>query len=294
MMLRDHAYTSRPNAGMIVVGCEIRCRPADELSVDRWERLLALLNRACAPEPLVQYSVKRAETISRLRPFAGVSTLSRVLKRGGVAHVALEGAGASMSLADSNVPNHASAVLTFSDMAPNPRLSAVRLGRFVSPSAPLMSTFLRSIQEIFTDLGEATGQIHVSWETAYARNETSAVYSWSSDTPYADENCEARVERLAPYRAANDLRVFGAYWGTLLNPSQVEALGGVLQVPREAPVALTEVLDGGAMYLQLTPVPEPISTPTMRAGLPQLETYLAPISVPVPYFRVGANEAWGR
>jgi hypothetical protein len=293
--MRDgHAYTSRPNAGMIVVGCEIRCRPTEALSADRWEDILGLLNRACAPEPLVQYSVKRATTISRLRPFAGVSTLSRILKRGGVVHVALEGGGAGMSLADSNVTNHASAVLTFNDTAPNPGLSAVRLGRFVSPSAPLMSTFLRSIHEIFTGLGQATGQIHVSWETAYARNETSAVYSWSSDTPYADENTEARVERLAPYRAANDLRVFGAYWGTLVNPAQVEALGGVLQVQREAPVAITEVLDGGAMYLQLTPAPEPISTPTMRAGLPRLETYLAPISVPVPYFRTGAKEPDGR
>lgn len=279
-----------PNEGLLAFGCELRFRHPVELGGDQWETLLALLNEASKPEPLTQYYVARERTVSRLRTFSGTLTLSRALRRGGVWRVGLAVAGASSSLANENVPNSASAVLSFVESSAEPRLASIRTNRFVSPQVAVPSAILRALQDMFMLRGEATGHIHASYDSGYVMNETWSIYAGRFQPRFPQEDTGARAQRLAPFRAAHDPRVFGAYWGTFLSASQVEALGGVLRVQREAPVAVVEVLDGGAMYLQLAPVPEPITTPAMREGLPKLEAYLAPISVPVPYFQHTASD----
>ncbi|WP_396213868.1 type VI immunity family protein [Gemmatimonas sp.] len=106
------------------------------------------------------------------------------------------------------------------------------------------------------------------------------------------EDTNDRVEQLAEIRSLVGPRLRGTYWGTFLGREMVDELGGAERITREAPVHLVESFGDGALYLQLTPVPEPITTPAMQTGLIALEQFLQPVLVPLPpYWATRAGNA---
>jgi|JI8StandDraft_2_1071088.scaffolds.fasta_scaffold28660_2 hypothetical protein len=106
------------------------------------------------------------------------------------------------------------------------------------------------------------------------------------------EDTNDRVEQLVEVRSLVGPRLRGTYWGTFIGREMVDELGGADRVRREAPVHLVEPFGDGALCLQLTPVPEPITTPAMQSGLLALEQFLQPVLVPLPpYWATRAAKA---
>ena len=283
-MGRPHDEPESSDTDVLYLGAEIRLGAPVAPDLVAWRDILRLLDEASTPGPLGMYFTVRNERVAGYREFRGLDALIRILKRPGLVRLGLSAAGARTSLPVEQVPDFAEAMFCFMPDQNRNELCAISTSRRLPANGEFLASTLAALVAVFERCIDATGHIHVSNDAAYVRNETTALYSRYSKPRYPGEATDARSEQLKPYRAANDPRVFGAYWGTFLNAEQVEALGGVRQVLATAPVAHTEVLDGGAMYLQLTDTPEPITTPRMRAALPLLEAYLAPISVPVRYF----------
>lgn len=161
--------------------------------------------------------------------------------------------------------------------------------------------FLTGLQRVFSLVNAPSGHVHIATEWTLALSETgfqavaphrptsrseqdgsvdSFSHSWLLWKHEEDTN--DRVEALTRVRSAVGARLRGTYWGTFLGREMVAELGGAERIMREAPVHLVEPFGDGALYLQLTPEPEPITTPAMQTGLLALEQFLQPVLVPLP------------
>lgn len=105
--------------------------------------------------------------------------------------------------------------------------------------------------------------------------------------PHTIEHTADRAERIGwERRDVVGLLAPGAYWGMMLGESMVERLGGLERIERQAPVHSTRRLEHGAILLRATAKPVPLTDPELQARLPDLESYIDPIAVPIgPYFR---------
>lgn len=241
-----------------------------------------MLGEFARPRALAYYATVTASSVTRLREFRGLSTLQRILRRADVQGVILSVESGSYSF---NAVEHAvDGWLRFCPAVDSPMLCKLSVRRFVPDSATPRLHIVDAARALFTHVDGVSGHLHVSHDSVYVSAEIEDLPSYPMTPRWPEEATYTRVRQLEPFRQQRDPRVFGAYWGTMLSAAHVETLGGVRRVQAEAPVALAEVLDGGAMYLQATPTPEPITTPGMQEVLPKLEAYLTPVRVPVTYF----------
>ena len=289
-MMDDNApAASRPPArSRLAIGLEIRGERNTMATPAQWAETLRLLDDLAAPGALAYYYTLRKEAVSRRREFRGASTLARVLRRADVM-------GVGLTVEDSRIPmdgvcDAADAVLTLADGEEGRGARSLSLFRFVPENSNALAAYLAAAHSLLPHLRGVSGHLHVSHDMSYVFSEASDIPSEPYEPRWPTEATHGRIRQLAAYREQCDTRVFGAYWGTLLSANLVDTLGGVRRVQSEAPVAHTEVLDGGAMYLQVTDSPEPITTPAMKDALPRLEAYLEPVSVPVSYFRLPPEE----
>lgn len=95
-----------------------------------------------------------------------------------------------------------------------------------------------------------------------------------------------RSERLSFHRARFGEIIAGANWGVMIDRVLVDQLGGLSRVQREAPVYRVTELAAGAVFMQATARPMPLTDLELQRVLPEFEAYLEPISAPIgPYFR---------
>ena len=172
--------------------------------------------------------------------------------------------------------------------------------------------YITALQRVFSLLNAPSGYVHATSEWTFAVSETGFVAvsptrpeppsrpdgTWDPDVARAwlmwkhEEDTNERVRAVADVRSQVGPRLRGTYWGTFLGREMVAELGGAERITREAPVHLVESFGDGALYLQLTPSPEPITTPAMHTGLLALEQFLQPVLVPLPlYWATRAAEA---
>ncbi len=164
--------------------------------------------------------------------------------------------------------------------------------------------FIDALRALFQLLDAPCGYLHVSTDPGLAQAElgfqpimgrrpTETAQDHAGSIYYTHpEDTNDRVEQLARVRSLVGSRLRGTYWGTFLGREMVDELGGADRVRREAPVHLVEPFGNGALYLQLTPEPEPITTPAMQTGLLALEQFLQPVLVPLPpYWATRAAKA---
>jgi hypothetical protein len=220
--------------------------------------------------------------VSRQRPFHGVSTIARVLGRPKTTRVILSVESSSLGIHDT--ANGSFAILELGVSTDRRVVTELSFSTLLRRHARSMPEIRDALTSLFTHTTGVRGHVHVSSDWTYVSSETDRHVAYPMDPLWPEEATYTRIRQVAPYREQRDLRVLGAYWGTLLGAAHVETLGGVRRVQAEAPVAVVEVLDGGAMYLQATPDPEPLTTAAMQHVLPKLEAYLAPVRVPVTYF----------
>jgi hypothetical protein len=162
--------------------------------------------------------------------------------------------------------------------------------------------YITALQRVFSLLNAPSGYVHATSEWTFAVSETGFVAvsptrpeppsrpdgTWDPDVARAwlmwkhEEDTNERVRAVAEVRSQVGPRLRGTYWGTFLGRDMVDELGGAERITREAPVHLVEPFGDGALYLQLTPEPEPITTPAMQTGLLALEQFLQPVLVPLP------------
>jgi hypothetical protein len=171
---------------------------------------------------------------------------------------------------------------------------------------------LRGLKAMLVELDAPSSYVHVSTDRSLVQSElgfqpisthrpppvrrsngsvdAQAAQEWLNWKHPEDTN--DRVRELAQVRSLVGPRLRGTYWGTFLGREMVDELGGAERVRREAPVHLVESFGDGALYLQLTPEPEPITTPAMQTGLLALEQFLLPVLVPLPpYWATRAAKA---
>jgi len=172
--------------------------------------------------------------------------------------------------------------------------------------------YITALQRVFSLLNAPSGYVHATSEWTCAVSETGFVGvsptrpeppsrpDGTRDPDVArawlmwkhEEDTNERVRAVADVRAQVGPRLRGTYWGTFLGREMVDELGGAVRVRREAPVHLVESFGDGALYLQLTPEPAPITTPAMQTGLLALEQFLLPVLVPLPpYWATRAAKA---
>lgn len=172
--------------------------------------------------------------------------------------------------------------------------------------------FITALQRVFSSVDASSGHVHVTSEWTLAISEAGfQAVAPALPTPPSrpdgtlepaaarewlmwkhDEDTNDRVQALARVRSTVGPRLRGTYWGSLLGREMVDELGGAVRIMREAPVHLVEPFGDGALYLQLTPEPEPITTPAMQTGLLALERFLQPVLVPLPpYWATRAAKA---
>ena len=95
-----------------------------------------------------------------------------------------------------------------------------------------------------------------------------------------------RSVRLRAYRPRFGEIIAGANWGVMIDRALVDQLGGISRVQREAPVYRVTELAAGAVFIQATARPMPLTDLELQRVLPEFEAYLEPISAPIgPYFR---------
>lgn len=186
-------------------------------------------------------------------------------------------------------------------------LQSVSLSRSIGPGDT--ARLLGGVKELFRLLDAPSGYIHVATDQTLVQGELGFT-SMGPARPLLErkadgaagpavdldwlnwkhpEDTNDRIEQLALVRSQVGPRLRGTYWGTFLGRELVDELGGESRIAREAPVAVVESLDGGGMYLQLTPSPEPITTPVMQRGLVALERFLEPVLVPTPLYFATRN-----
>ena len=284
----DSEHAHLPSESRLAIGMDIRVDPPARPTPEHWAETLRLLDVVTQPRPLAHYFSVTQTTVSQPREFSGVSTLLRVLRRASVESVGLSVEGGSSYSID-NIRDGADGMLHFAEGDAGKGFTRMNLRRFVPSNPTSLSEVIAAMCTVFTHVDGISGHVHVSHDMTYVGSETSGYRSYPMTPRWPAEATYTRIRQLEPFRVQRDRRVLGAYWGTLLNPEHVEALGGVRRVQSEAPVARIEVLDGGAMYLQATPIPEPITTPAMQLVLPKLEAYLTPVRVPVTYFALPVN-----
>jgi hypothetical protein len=181
-----------------------------------------------------------------------------------------------------------------------------------SLAATETDAFIVALRALFKLLDAPCGYLHVStdhglalselgFERIMGRRPPESTQPDGHRTPDASgsiirynhpEDTNDRVEQLAEIRSLVGPHLRGTYWGTFLGREMVDELGGAERITREAPVHLIEPFGDGALYLQLTPEPEPITTPAMQTGLLALEQFLQPVLVPLPpYWATRAAKA---
>jgi hypothetical protein len=171
-------------------------------------------------------------------------------------------------------------------------------------TASQTDAFIHALRALFELLDSPCGYLHVSTDDGLAlaergfqaimgRRPTETAQDHAGSIYYTHpEDTNDRVEQLARVRSLVGSRLRGTYWGTFLGRDMVDELGGAERITREAPVHLVEPFGDGALYLQLTPEPEPITTPAMQTGLLALEQFLLPVLVPLPpYWATRAAKA---
>lgn len=272
----------------LAIGLDIRIDPPARPTPEHWAETLRLLDVVTQPRPLAHYFTVTPTTVSPPREFSGVSTLLRVLRRANVQSVGLSVERGSSYSIDS-IQDGAEARLHFVAGDAGKGFTKMNLRRFVPSNTTSLSDVIAAMCTVFTHVNGISGHAHVSHDMTYVGSETLGYPSYPMTPRWPAEATYTRIRQLEPFRMQHDRRVLGAYWGTLLGPEHVATLGGVRRVQKEAPVARIELLEGGAMYLQATPIPEPITTPAMQLVLPKLEAYLTPVRVPVPYFELPVN-----
>lgn len=189
-------------------------------------------------------------------------------------------------------------------------LRTVSFERMLKPSDT--AAFLAGLKLAFSLVDAPSGYVHVTTDVMLAASELGfqamaphrpPPTTRPDGTPFPDssrarlewkhaEDTNDRVRQLENVRSAIGARLRGTYWATLLGREMVAELGGAERIIREAPVHSVESFGDGALYLQLTPEPEPITTPAMQTGLLALEQFLRPVLVPLPlYWATRAAEA---
>lgn len=173
-----------------------------------------------------------------------------------------------------------------------------------SLAAAETDAFIDALRALFVLLDAPCGYLHVSTDHGLALSELGFERIMGRRPPDAaqpdggrapdvggsvirynhPEDTNDRVDQLAQVRSLVGPRLRGTYWGTFLGRDMVDELGGAERIRGEAPVHLVEPFGDGALYLQLTPEPEPITTSAMQAGLLALEQFLQPVLVPLPPF----------
>lgn len=165
-----------------------------------------------------------------------------------------------------------------------------------SLAATETDAFTGALRTLFELLDAPCGYLHVSTDQGLAQSEigfqpimgrrpTETAQDHAGSIYYTHpEDTNDRVDQLAQVRTLVGRRLRGTYWGTYLGREMIEELGGAERIMREAPVHLVEPFGDGALYLQLTPSPEPITTPAMQSGLLALEQFLQPVLVPLPLY----------
>lgn len=189
-------------------------------------------------------------------------------------------------------------------------LRSVALDRLTTVTG--IGAVVRGLKALFIQLDAPSAYAHVSSDRSLVQGElgfqpistyrppparrsdgsvdTQAAQEWLNWKHIEDTN--DRVRELAHVRSLVGSRLRGTYWGTFLGREMVAELGGAERILREAPVHLVEPFGEGALYLQLTPEPEPITTPAMQTGLLALEQFLQPVLVPLPpYWATRAAKA---
>jgi hypothetical protein len=157
--------------------------------------------------------------------------------------------------------------------------------------------FLSGLKQLYALIDAPSGYVHVSTDHVLAMGELdfqpmSVLRPDGLLNQKHSEDTNDRIRQLAQVRSLVGPRLRGTYWGTFLGREMVAELGGAERITREAPVHLVESFGDGALYLQLTPEPEPITTPAMQTGLLALEQFLQPVLVPLPlYWATRAGKA---
>ncbi|WP_434479243.1 type VI immunity family protein [Gemmatimonas sp.] len=189
-------------------------------------------------------------------------------------------------------------------------LQTVSFERTLQPSET--TAFITGLKRVFSLVDAPSGYVHVTTDSMLAASEVGfqamaplfplppsradgTVDSAAAREWLARKHAEStndRVQKLAYVHELVGPRLRGTYWGTFLGREMVAELGGAERITREAPVHLVAPFGDGALYLQLTPSPETITTPAMQTGLLALEQFLRPVLVPLPlYWATRAAEA---
>lgn len=267
--------------------------------------LLDCVETCCAPHRLASFfTVTASGGMSRSKTIDDHEQLERTWLRSTTAEVHLASNAAGQR---ANLEAFAWATL---ERHPVPYVRAggenylQRAALHRSLAATETDSFINALRALFELLDAPCGYLHLSTDHGLALSELGFERIMGRRPPEASqsdgarttdvggsviryshpEDTNDRVEQLAEVRSLVGGRLRGTYWGTFLGREMVDELGGAERITREAPVHLVEPFGDGALYLQLTPSPEPITTPAMQAGLLALEQFLQPVLVPLPLY----------
>lgn len=267
--------------------------------------LLRALEECCFPHRLAScFTATTSGGLSRSKAIADYEQLERAWLRSTTAelHLASEDVGGRANLEALARASLERYPVPYVRASSENYLQRVTLHRSVAATETV--AFIDALRALFQLLDAPCGYLHVSTDLGLAQAElgfqpimgrrpTETAQDHAGSIYYTHpEDTNDRVEQLARVRSLVGSRLRGTYWGTFLGREMVEELGGAKRVMSEAPVHLVEPFGDGALYLQLTPEPEPITTPAMQTGLLALEQFLQPVLVPLPpYWATRAAKA---